>query len=52
MASLLRLNQDTLRAALRRYAQDVGDVRQSLPGINQQRDPLLDGSSPLNNSGF
>jgi alkylation response protein AidB-like acyl-CoA dehydrogenase len=46
------LDQDTLRAALRRYAQDVGDVRQSLPGINQQRDPLLDGSSPLNNSGF
>jgi alkylation response protein AidB-like acyl-CoA dehydrogenase len=37
------LDQDTLRAALRRYAQDVGDVRQSLPGLNQQRDPLFDG---------
>lgn len=37
------LGQDILRAALRRYAQDVGDVRQRLPGLNQQRDLLLDG---------
>ncbi len=37
------LDLGTLRAALHRYTQEVGDISQSLPGLNQERDPLLDG---------